>query len=209
MSKQSSKKQNKDLSSSGSFLFGLFINYFKPSSFVTNIKEINLDKIKEQNIKLIICDLDNTLVPHFTKFPTKLAFDFVKEVKKRNFHFVLISNNVKKRVSFFSEKLNLETYVYNAKKPFTHKINEVIKKYGVKPSETLIIGDMLITDVLAANFVGAESILVQPIMEADKFLNSILTFLEEKVYKKLSKENILYKQESLSESIYSQKYDIL
>jgi len=170
--------KNNKYRQSSSFLFGFFVNYLKPSAYLTSVGEIDLDGLKKQGIKLIICDLDNTLVPHFTKFPTQKSIDFVNEVRKRDIKFMLISNNTKKRVSFFSEKLGLTEYISNAKKPFSFAITKTIKKMGVKPQETVIIGDMIITDTLAANFVHAESILVQPLIDPNKTFDRILQWIE-------------------------------
>ncbi|NQX83530.1 MAG: YqeG family HAD IIIA-type phosphatase [Mycoplasmataceae bacterium] len=194
---------------SSSFLLGFFVNYLRPSAYVTSIQEIDLDLLKKQGIKLIICDLDNTLVPHFTKFPTKKAKDFVDKVKEKEFNFILVSNNTSKRVSFFAEKLNLKNYISNAKKPFPKEIKKTIEKIGVKPQETVIIGDMLITDILVANFIHTESILVQPLIDPEKTMNKILLFVEKFIFKKLTKDNLIVKSEIIKKTIYNEDYEIL
>ncbi len=201
------KEENQEDSSS--FVFGFFINYLKPSAYLTSVKEIDLESLKKQGIKLIICDLDNTLVPHFTKFPTKQAIDFVNDVKANGFKFVLVSNNTKKRVEFFSKKLKLDNYIASAKKPFPWAIKKTIKKMDVKSHETVIVGDMIITDTLAANFIHAESILVQPLIDPEKTFGKILSWLEKRVFKKLSKENLIVKSTTANKTIYSEEYEIL
>lgn len=208
--KETNKPKEKTTNdNSSSFLLGFFVNYFKPSAYLTSITEIDLDILIEQGIKLIICDLDNTLVPHFTKFPTKQSIDFVKEVKKRGMKFMLISNNTKKRVSFFSEKLGIKEYVSNAKKPLPFAISKVISKMGVTPQETVIIGDMLVTDTLVANLMHTESILVQPLMDPDKTFDKVIQLFEKKVFKKLSKENLIVKSETIKRTIYNEDNEIL
>lgn len=203
------KVNNIEQENSSSFLLGFFINYLKPSAYVTSVKEIDLESLKEQGIKLIICDLDNTLVPHFTKFPTKQAIEFVKEVKEVGFDFVLVSNNTSKRVSFFAEKLNLDNYISNAKKPFPKVIKKSIEKMNVSPQETVIIGDMLITDTLAANFVHAESILVQPLIDPERTMDKLLSLAEKIVFKRLTKNNLIVKSETIKRTIYSEDYELL
>ncbi len=204
-----SKKNNNEENNSSSFLLGFFVDYFKPSAYLTSIKEIDLDILKMQGIKLILCDLDNTLVPHFTKFPTKQSIDFVKEAKRKGMKFIVVSNNTKKRVEFFSEKLGISDYVYNAKKPLPFKIGKIIEKMNISPQETVMIGDMLITDTLAANFIHIESILVQPLMDPDKAVNKIIQWFESKVFKKLSKENLIVKSETIKRTIYNEDNEIL
>ncbi len=194
---------------SSSFILGYFVNYLKPSAYVTSVHEIDLDSLSEQGIKLIICDLDNTLVPHFTKFPTMQVKKFIDEVKKRGFEFVLVSNNTKKRVSFFAEKLGLNNYVANAKKPFPKAIKKVMAEMGAKSQETVIIGDMIITDILAGNFMHTESILVQPLMDPEKTVDRFISFLEKFVFKRLAKNNLIIKSESIQRTVYSEDYEIL
>ena len=59
------------------------LNYFRPSLFVNNINDIIVDDLYNRGFRMVICDLDNTLVPHFTKFPTKMALDFVKKIRSQ------------------------------------------------------------------------------------------------------------------------------
>lgn len=202
-------KEKKSMNTN-SFFFGLFINFFQPSAYIKSISDIDLNKLKEQGIKLIICDLDNTLVPHFTKFPTKFSINFVKQIKEKGFEFILISNNTSKRVSFFSEKLGLDNYISNAKKPFTKVIKKTLNKYDYTAQEIVLIGDMLITDVLVSNFLNLNSILVQPLFDSDVGWNKIIAWMEKTIFKKLSKKNLLVSSSDFEKNeILSENYEIL
>jgi len=200
------KQQTKE---SNSFLFGLFVNYMKPSAYVESVLDINLQKLKDQGIKMIICDLDNTLVPHFTKFPTKMAFEFSKKVREAEMEFVIVSTNTNRRVSFFAEKLNTNEYIANAKKPFKKKISKLIKDKNLETHEVAIVGDMIITDVLVANFIKCESILVNPVIQAEKTLSKVMSWVEEKIFKRLSNENLIVKETIVEETLLSEEYEIL
>lgn len=196
-----------------SFLLSLFINYFKPSTYVNSILDIDLDELKNQGIKLIICDLDNTLVPHFRKFPTNSSIKFLENIKKYDFKFVIISNNSEKRVKFFAEKLGIkEDYIANAKKPFPRKTKRFIEeKFNGKyrNSEIVVIGDMIITDIFVANILRINSILVHPLFEPEKFVNRILSFTEKKVFKKLSRENLITTKPNYQNNDNLDKYELL
>jgi hypothetical protein len=150
------------------FVVDPFLNFVKPSAYIDSVKDINTFALKEQGKKLIICDLDNTLVPHFTKYPTKLAFDFVERAHEAGLNFIIFSNNTSKRVSFFAEKLGVENYVSGAKKPFPKKLKKIMEEMNVSPKETVLVGDMIITDMLVANLMDADSILVRPIIDPEK-----------------------------------------
>lgn len=196
-----------------SFLLSFFIDYFKPSTYVNSILDIDLDELKNQGIKLIICDLDNTLVPHFRKFPTNSSIKFIESVKNHQFEFVIISNNTEKRVKFFAEKLGVkEDYIANAKKPFPKKTKKFLEekfKGKYKNSEIVIIGDMIITDIFVANILRINSILVPPLLEPEKFMNKILSFTEKKVFKRLSRENLITTKPNYQNNDNFDKYELL
>lgn len=169
----------------------LIVNYFKPSIYVRSFKDVNVSQLKRQGIKLFISDLDNTLVPHYTRLPNKDNKEFIKKVKDAGIEFVLMSNNVKKRVSIYAEKAGIDDYYWNAKKPFTKTVKTIIEKHNLKPSEIIIMGDQIIMDILVANRMKVESILVQPLVSTNYKMSAFNIFLENKIYKKLSRENIL------------------
>jgi HAD superfamily phosphatase (TIGR01668 family) len=129
------------------FLIDPFLNFIKPSAYIESVQDIDTFALKEQGKKLIICDLDNTLVPHFTKYPTKLAFDFVERASEAGLEFVLFSNNTSKRVSFFAEILGVKRYIAGAKKPYPFKLRKLIEELNFSIDETVLIGDMIIMDM--------------------------------------------------------------
>ncbi len=209
MKKSNNRENLNNIENHSSFVIGFFINYLKPSAYVESIEDIDLDVLKSQGIKLIICDLDNTLVPHFTKFPDKKTKDFVENVKLKGFEFLLVSNNSKKRVSFFADKLGLDNYISNAKKPLAREVKKAIKELKVNSQEIVVIGDMIVTDILLANFINSESILVQPLMDNKNTSNKLILFLENLIFRRLSKNNLIVTPSLISKEIYSEDYEIL
>ncbi len=169
------------------------INYFKPNIFVESIQQIDVLTFKKNNIKLVVCDLDNTLAPHFNKFPINTAINFCKKIKDNGITFVLASNNFKKRVSRFAKKLNPDEVIWSCKKPLMYKIKKIIKKYQVKPEEILFIGDQFLIDIFCANRFGAKSILVFPLTDVKYRTqkNKFLSIIEKKIYEKISLNNII------------------
>ncbi|RTZ68780.1 MAG: YqeG family HAD IIIA-type phosphatase [Tenericutes bacterium] len=169
----------------------LISNYFKPSIYVQTFKEVNVETLKRQGIKLFISDLDNTLIPHFKRLPNKEVLNFIEKVRAAGMEFAIMSNNIQSRVSLFAKKAGVEIYRSNARKPFKRVAKNIIKTVGVKPEETIIMGDQIIMDILVANRLKAESILVNTLVTTDYKMNSFNTFLEKSIYRNLSKRNIL------------------
>ncbi|GAA5414538.1 YqeG family HAD IIIA-type phosphatase [Ureaplasma ceti] len=175
-----------------------WLNYFRPNIFVNSIEDININNFKQQGFRMVICDLDNTLVPHFTKIPTKQAINFVRSIQKQGLLFIVVSNNSKKRVTEFCKILKPDDYVWNAKKPITKKVKKVIQKYNMNKEDVIFIGDQVVTDIWVSNRLQAKSILTLPIVSSTKEKNGwLLNLLDKFIYKYLQHNNMLNDKEEL------------
>ena len=185
----------------------LFLNYFKPSVYINNINRINISSLKKNGIKLIFCDLDNTLMPLYRRIPNHNNLELLKRVKENGIRFILISNNIKKRVEFFAKKAGIQEYYWNSKKPFLKFFKEVKRKYKLENNEMIMIGDQLISDVLFANRAHIDSILVKP-LTSETNDSKLANFIEKFIYKRLAQENILFEGIYNSEDLIS-SYELL
>lgn len=137
---------------------------FRPKIYVKDVFTIDYLKLKNDNVKLLAFDLDNTL-----DFPDKHTNEIDEKIKllindlKKDFHVMIISNNrIKGRVESFCSKVDLE-YIEAANKPFIkkYKNSKIISDY--KSNEVAYIGDKIITDIIGANRMKSISILVDPL----------------------------------------------
>jgi predicted HAD superfamily phosphohydrolase YqeG len=103
--------------------------------------------LRKSNCKLLICDLDNTLAPHFNRLPNRRVLQFREELRRNNIAFAIASNNVKKRILAYTEFLKPDGVITFAMKPLKFKVQRLMKKMNIKPDETVIMGDQFITDV--------------------------------------------------------------
>jgi len=92
------------------------------------------------NKKVIISDLDNTLISWDSKKDTKELNRWLKKMKRAGFDIIVVSNNSEERVEEFCKQLNLQ-YVADAKKPLTHGFKKALSKLNRKPEEAIILGD--------------------------------------------------------------------
>lgn len=115
-------------------------------------EDVTPDLLKKEKVKLLLCDLDNTLRLHSEKEPADELADWVDDCRKAGIQIVIVSNNGRKKMmQKFCEPINVPC-VWWAKKPLSTKLTEVIKEYKYKPSDAVMLGDKWSTDVLAAKF---------------------------------------------------------
>ena len=160
-----------------------------PDIYVKNVYDINYELLLERGIKLLLFDLDNTLVPYNNFSISKKLIELVEQLKDRGFKIIIFSNSNKKRVSPFKKKLRVDCLV-NAKKPLIKNYNKVMKIYNYDQSQTAIIGDKLITDILGGNKAGITTILVNSISIYESIPYKIFNIYQKRVEKRLAKGNL-------------------
>lgn len=74
---------------------------------------------------------------------------------------ILSNNRSSKRVDDFCHALGID-YVGHAQKPSPKGLRRAMAKAGVHARETAMLGDKLLTDVLAANLAGVTALMVEP-----------------------------------------------
>lgn len=113
--------------------------------------------LKKEGVKLLLCDLDNTLRLHSEKEPADELADWVFDLKKAGIKVMIISNNGRKKMmQKFCEPLGIDC-VWWAKKPVSTKLTEAMTTYNIEPKDTVMLGDKWSTDVLAAKFAKVRS----------------------------------------------------
>ena len=108
--------------------------------------------LRQEKVKLLLCDLDNTLRLHSEKEPAEELVKWIKDCKRAEVKVVIISNNGRKKMmQRFCEPIEIDC-VWWAKKPLSTKLTAAMTKYNFRPEETVMLGDKWSTDVLAAKF---------------------------------------------------------
>ena len=117
-------------------------------------EDVTPEILTKNNVKLLLCDLDNTLRLHSEKEPADELIKWIQDCKSAGVKIVVISNNGRKKfMQKFCKPLGISC-VWWAKKPLSTKLTATMEKYHFKPSDTVMLGDKLTTDVLAAKFAG-------------------------------------------------------
>ncbi|MBO7718225.1 YqeG family HAD IIIA-type phosphatase [Candidatus Saccharibacteria bacterium] len=117
-------------------------------------EDVTPESLKDANVKLLLCDLDNTLRLHSEKEPAEALVKWIKACKKAGVKIMIISNNGRKKMmQEFCEPINVEC-VWWAAKPISIKLTKAMQAQKIKPENTVMLGDKWSTDVLAAHFAG-------------------------------------------------------
>jgi len=165
------------------------MDIFLPDKYYKSIYEINYIQLKNNGIKCLLFDLDNTLVPPNVKKPSKKLRDLFDNLKELDFKVIIMSNSNKKRLTPFKDELIVDCSASSIK-PSKTKFLKVLKEYKFDLAQTAIIGDQLMTDIFGGNRVGITTILVNPISKNDITVTKFNRKLEKMVEKKLRKRGL-------------------
>ena len=165
-----------------------------PGEYVKSNFHISPKKLKEQGIKGIITDLDNTLVEWDRPNATPQLIEWFKEVKENGMDITIVSNNNEKRVKDFSDPLDIK-FIYKARKPMGKAFLKAIKGMNLKKEEVVVIGDQLLTDVLGGNRNGFQTILVVPVASTDGFFTRINRKIERRIMQSLKRKGMIQWEE--------------
>ncbi len=128
-----------------------------------SIYDIDLSALKTAGIRLLLADLDNTLVPYGVPLPTDEVRAWNERLKEAGVTlFVLSNNRHADRPRIFSEGLGIP-FIGHAGKPKSGSFFKAMEQMGVTAEQTAIVGDQIFTDILGGSRAGVTTILVKPI----------------------------------------------
>lgn len=167
---------------------------FTPNYYIHRYDALRVEVLKEQHITVLLCDIDNTLVPHDIAIPDEDVLAFLKGIQDAGIRVILISNNVEERVLRFAENLNIDCYPF-AMKPLPKTYRRILKEQNVRKQQVAMLGDQIMTDMLGANFMGFYTILTAPVVERDLKCTKINRIFENMVFAVLKRMGRLKKGE--------------
>ena len=77
---------------------------FYPDVYQKSIYTINYEKLKENGIKCLLFDLDNTCVPYVDKLPSKKLKNLFEDLQDLGFKIIIFSNSNKNRLEPFKKE---------------------------------------------------------------------------------------------------------
>ncbi len=141
-------------------------DYLSPDFYFSKFSDIKPEFLRENNIKTLLVDIDNTLAPYEQTEPDDKILAWLDSLKKNGIRFAFISNNTSdKRILSFNKKIGAPAYA-KAGKPFAKKsIKKALSALEGDISSSAFLGDQIFTDICAGKFCGMRAILVPPIKD--------------------------------------------
>ena len=133
-----------------------------PKIITESLTDITPELLQSRDIRLLMLDFDNTIVPYTTNIPQPLMEQWLVDAAEWEIPVCVVSNSKNDRVKKFCRNYGIPC-ITHAKKPFSKGINECLAKYGIEAKHAALVGDQIYTDTLGANCAGVTSILVKAI----------------------------------------------
>lgn len=133
-----------------------------PDRLFDSYRQITPEYLKSIGVSLLLSDLDFTLAAKSTPHPDQQVREWITVLHKNEIAFMIVSNNRSgRRVTDFCAELGVP-YQGHAGKPGTRGLREAMVRAGSDTSRTAMLGDKLLTDVLAAKRAGVTALMVEP-----------------------------------------------
>lgn len=163
----------------------------RPDIYQKSILDIHFNLLKEEGIKILLLDMDNTILKYKEKEIDIKVKQLIKALKTQ-FKVVIFSNSPYYKVKKIADILEIE-FISLAFKPSKIGFKKVFKKYKLLPEEVAIIGDQMYTDIKGGNKVDVTTILVDPLNNNENVLTFFNRLKEKRIMKKMGAKGIFFK----------------
>ena len=159
-----------------------------PNLYYAKVEEITIQELIKNKIKLLILDVDNTLIDYYKNLSDSVI-NWSKEMKGQGIKLYILSNtNDEEKVKKVAQKLDIP-YKHFAMKPLKKGFKNIQKATNIKPENIAVVGDQIFTDVLGGNRSNMFTILVDPIdNKKDYWYTAWKRPIENKIKNKIKKE---------------------
>ena len=166
----------------------MLLSYLLPQQIAPNIESIDYPALWRQGYRVILFDIDNTIVPYEIAQLQKNHLEFFDGLTQLGFKIAFVSNNNENRVKQLNQKLQYFA-VADARKPSRRGYKKAIAYFDCKPQNCIVIGDQIFTDIFAGRRCGCYTILVPPIQDKRSLLFRAKRFLERPVLRAFQRQN--------------------
>lgn len=133
-----------------------------PKDCIKSVYDVDFKALYEMGYRLLLFDVDNTLVEHNALANDK-AKELFKNLKQIGYKVYFLSNNKEDRVKRFSNDVKGDGYLYKCHKPSKKSYIKACKISNISKEKALFFGDQIFTDIMGANRAKILSVLVSPV----------------------------------------------
>ena len=130
--------------------------------------------------RVLLLDADNTLAPWRGAVPDPAAARWVESAKAAGFRLCIASNSDTERLRPLEEALGIPAFP-RAGKPLPSGLRRIAREMGAAPDACALIGDQLLTDVLAARLAGMRAVLLEPLDPSREFTGTRVNRVLERI----------------------------
>lgn len=163
-------------------------NKMMPDEMFRTFDEITPAHLKELGVVAVLSDIDNTLAPYEQDEPDERIRVWVQSLHDAGIRLALISNNDRERVELFNRTLGLPAY-WKSGKPFKKNLIRAMAEMGSDVTNTVMLGDQLLTDAWAGKNIGLRTIIVPPIRDKRNLFFRFKRRMERPVIRKYMKRH--------------------
>lgn len=154
----------------------------RPWRCVASVDLISVEALVRGGVRCVLIDRDNTCVPRDDTVAPPEILAWLDSVREAGIATVLVSNNThRSEVERSARELGCDL-VAPAFKPVPFALEHAMRAQGVKPHETVMVGDQVFTDVVAGNLAGIRTVLVRPQSPKDLWYTLIIRKVDKALY---------------------------
>lgn len=156
------------------------LRHVTPSSATHSLFDIDPAELAAKGKKLVLLDVDNTLLPWRGESLPPESIAWVEKAKGAGLSLCIVSNTRHPdRLNRLASQLGIKA-LRGKFKPSRQMFLQAMQEFAVRPEEAVMIGDQLFTDVLGANRCGIDAIWVRPMTTQD-FVGTKFSRLGERI----------------------------
>ena len=134
---------------------------FTPEYIFKNVEAITPDFLQKLGVTALVLDVDNTLTGDGSQQLDPSVSAWLDAMRAAGVSLTIVSNNTKKRVQPFADRIGL-AFVPMACKPLPIGLIVARRRLGVAKHQMAMVGDQIFTDRLAAGLFGIRCLYVMP-----------------------------------------------
>ena len=142
----------------------IFEKLLMPDDMLPHFTALTPEYLLSRGYRFIFSDIDNTLATYDDPTPPDNVVQWCRSMNDAGITIAFVSNNDEARVSLFNRDFGYTAYA-DAGKPGIKKLKQAMADCGADTSNSVFLGDQLLTDAATANRAGLCCIIVPPIKD--------------------------------------------